>query len=500
MSTAVEPDDPVPTLGQPKALFPWLESKPGLVCAPLLLLLLNFALRSQLEEAGSHLYSHAEAAWPQATLESVRAMPWWRFLLPIPEFSGTWTTTSNMLVWNLETWLAPAAIYYLGNALFVGVTYGLAYHSTRSGLFAFTLGLCAAFTTHNYQVYAVTGTIALYLVMVYAEVVFFCLYRLWGAEEGRVTRWAILSALALVPFVLSYEGWLDFASYCWLAAPVLYGYHRRRGEAQRARRVLITWIGISALAVIYVAVKVNCGFGQVKGSESDLVFNSPWPRLAVEDALTHVVTFFYTSISTFIPGPLAGSEALGQVGAEALVADQHGYHSQANHLIPMNYHFSWRFLAGGALALWLGMILRTTRKLWTRPEPRTLAVLLVLILVLVGSPTHALVKMRPMHTVPFLGYQVWLSVLGLFALVGLVVRRLEQAGISRGWARILVALIWLDVVSCAFTRPPVLSEMAKSMGVGWSYPDPWERLCELSDLPWRRWVTTVVVWVKSLLG
>jgi hypothetical protein len=508
--SAVGADTVTPEPSTSGHLFPWLETKRGLVGALVALLAANFFLRYVLENAGLLMWSHAELCWPSEARASVAALSWWRYLLPLQDYMGSWTSTSNLLIWGLERWFSSTTLYCGANAFFVAVTFFVGYLATRSGLVAFTVGLCAALTTHNYHVYAVTGTISLYFIMVYFEVAALCMYRLWSAEPGEDRRWWIASGVALLFLLLSYEGWLDFAAYAWLAFPILYLYHRRRGELLRARRALMMLAGLTGMAVLYVVVKVTYGYGQSTGSESDVVFNLPWPRVAFEDLATHTITFFYTAVSTLIPGPLTGSDAVRTVGADAIAAAQGDYlkGEAAKRLLLMNYDFGWRFLAGGLFVLWIGLIVAVGRKLWRRPEPGSLLVLLLLLLVLTGSPTHALVKMRNMHTQPLLGYQVWLAVLGLFALVGTGVGRLERSGVSRRLARGLVVAVWLNVVVCAFTRPPVLNHMARLVHPYWIYPDPWIRLGELwgsvdvsfPSVPWRRWVTSVVVWTKKLLG
>src|SRR5262249_47322611 len=149
------------------------------------------------------------------------AKPFWQLLLPQPELTGGWSSTSYLVVGWLESYFTSPQIYYAMNALFIATTFLLSWFARRSWVFTVTLATCAAFTTHNHHVYKVSGTIAIYLTMVYFELVLFFIFKLLTGPPERATLWKALTLASLVVFALSYEGWLDFAVYAWIAGAVL---------------------------------------------------------------------------------------------------------------------------------------------------------------------------------------------------------------------------------------------------------------------------------------
>jgi hypothetical protein len=488
------PLDPAPSA--PTARRERLPLWARLALALLALLLANFILRARYEHGADYLRSHMDSAWPGAKAQ-IYAKPFWRLLLPIPELTGTWSTSYLLVGWLEGSFTSPQ-IYYALNALFIATTFLLSWFARRSWVFSLTLGLCAAFTTHNYHVYKISGSIALYFPMIYLELVLFSVYKLLTAPAERARLWKGLTLGSLVLLALSYEGWLDFAVYAWIAGAVLAWYYARRGEREQLRRVALVEATLTTFVLVYVLVKVKLGFGQTKGSESDVVFNYPsvWP--AIEDVLTNAITFAYTAVVTLFPGSLGASKTLDVLTPEQMIALQHGYHPEAVALIPNHYVFLWRFYAGAVITALLALVVRLARSLREKPEPRSLVFLLLIVLVLTGSPTHAAVKMRPMHCLPFLGYQVWMSVLGLFALVSFWLTTLEDRLRPRiFW--VIVGLVWLDVLVCAVTRPHAIDVMAQVGGFGGAGPDPGAAI--LADVKWvgNETLYRVVMTIKHIL-
>ncbi len=93
---------------------------------------------------------------------------------------------------------------------------------------------------------------------------------------------------------------------------------------------------------------------------------------------------------------------------------------------------------------------------------------------LIGSPTHLMIKWRPMHAAPLLGYQVYLSVIGWTLLLCYVVSRTGDAfGAMRGL--VIASLLVLNFCYCAYARPALLSQMSQEVFLG-TYPNPVKNL------------------------
>jgi hypothetical protein len=234
----------------------------------------------------------------------------------------------------------------------------------------------------------------------------------------------------------------------------------------------------TVLAVLYVAIKAHLGLAQLhpSGGEADLIFTygGNHPLLVAEDVLSSFITFFFTTISTYLPPQLLSfSLSLWSYGPDTIVALQEGYHPQASHLAHYNHLFLWRYYAGFALALFLIAYWKVFRVLLQRGQTHHLVLFVLMTCTLVGSPTHLIIKWRPMHAAPLLGYQVYLSVIGWTLLLCYLVGRKWVA--LEGRRVTLVALLALYFCYCAYARPALLSVMSQEVFLG-SYPDPRENL------------------------
>ena len=95
-----------------------------------------------------------------------------------------------------------------------------------------------------------------------------------------------------------------------------------------------------------------------------------------------------------------------QYGPDEIVALQEGYHPQAAHLTHYNHLFFWRYYAGFALALFFIAYWKVVRAFVERSDIQYLVLFVLMTGTLIGSPTHLIIKWRPMHATPLLGYQV----------------------------------------------------------------------------------------------
>jgi hypothetical protein len=69
----------------------------------------------------------------------------------------------------------------------------------------------------------------------------------------------------------------------------------------------------------------------------------------------------------------------------------------------MHYLFLWRYYAGAAAVVFLYLLYRMLEKALADRSADALALSIFMVMMAVGGPTHALIKFRPMKSVPILG-------------------------------------------------------------------------------------------------
>jgi len=440
----------------------------------------NFVVRSLLDRAGTNVKSFLETNYPNALAE-VYAQPWWAYFLPMKALTGAWQTTSLLLVHALEHVLSsPAEVFYFTNAVLVVTCYCLSWNVFRSMVFTVTFTLCFAWSTFNHHVYVISGSVALPLIVSYLLCFLFCQFKLM--QPGCNYRvWAPAGLLSLVVYALAYESWLDCVAWMWLAYPVLIVLAYRAADYQRVK-VAAAIVAVTTVAVLgYVVVKTQLGFGQQPGSESDVVMNYGLQHavIALEDVIANWFTLVFIAITTYSPPILFnGSISSWRYGTEELIALQHGYHEQRAYLVGYSHLFLWRFYAGFAVAALLYGLWRTLGAAWREVSTTNVANSLFLLMTLMPGATHMLVKYRPMHSAPFLGYHSYFGIVGVTLLISYAMMWIHTNGRHRWLAWAVIVGVWVNVGYCALSRPSMLSHMAVESGFA-PYPDAWKNLKEL---------------------
>lgn len=438
----------------------------------------NFYLRSTLEDAPRYLYSFLERFYPDKLPIVFGELPRWRLLLPIQEITGTWSATTLIQTYFLERSLTPAGVWYLYNAISILVAFGTTWALFRSAVFSFTFALCIGFGTQFYHAYAVTGGINSYIVAVYHMMLMFTAAQIIRGAGPR-WLWTALFVVSLLFNMLGYEGWLDVLVLFWVSLPFVYiGLRRLDLPAEAARMARITGV-LTAAGVLYLFIKVSYGYGQVQGSESDVLFNYDSWRAMADDLVSNVFTHTYLSVSNYLPPMLVGSTAMYQLGAEHLIGAQHGYHEPFLYLVPMHHVFFWRFYAGAALVIALYALYRVCWRMWRRPSPWTLAVLVFLLMILLPGSTHTMIKFRPMNAMPTMTYHVTVGIIGAGLLLAWLTTTAWRNGRRRGPALALVVAVWMVILYGALARPAYLAYMSAQAGLGnLLYPNPMKTLVE----------------------
>jgi hypothetical protein len=442
------------------------------------LLAANYYLRSTLEEAPKYLYSFLERFYPTQLPIIFGQLQTWQLFLPLKEITGTWSTSTLLLTYQLERTLTPAGVWYLYNALSIVVAFGTAFTLFRSAVFAFTFAIGVGFGTQFYHAYAVTGGIASYIVAVYHMLLIFTTVQIVRGVGPRAV-WYGAFAVSLALNMVGYEGWLDVLVLFWVSLPFVYvGLRRLDRLAEASRFARMTGV-LTAAGVLYLFIKLNWGYGQVEGSESDVIFNyaSFWPM--AEDLISNVFTHTYLSISNFLPPSLVGASSMYRLGAETLIDAQHGYHQPFEYLVPMHHVFFWRYYAGATFVIVLYALARACRRMWERPSAWTLALIVILLMLLVPGSTHEMIKFRPMNAMPAMTYHVTVGVLGASLLIAWLATHGWQTWRNRRAAAAMVAAVWLVLFYGALARPAYLSYMSAQAGLGnLLYPNPMQKLVE----------------------
>ena len=144
----------------------------------------------------------------------------------------------------------------------------------------------------------------------------------------------------------------------------------------------------------------------------------------------------------------------------------------------MNHVFLWRYYAGFAMALFLVGIIKAGIWMYKTRSSAAALVFCFMLMTLLASPAHTLVKWRPMRATPFMAYNLYFGVVGLSLLMAYLTHLAHTRIRNRYWAWTAVVLIWGNMIFCAFARPPVLTHLAGLVKMG-VYPDPWAKLCSL---------------------
>jgi hypothetical protein len=445
-----------------------------------LLLLANYFLRHTLEESQLWITSFFESAYPMAEkIVFSDQHRWWQYFLPEPRFTGSWTTTTLILTRFVELRLTPAVTWYLFNGILVASSFFLSWYVFRSFVFSYTFAICFAFGTQLYHTYAVSGSIGFCLLFVYYQVLLVCLYKVITAERRRPAWWAAF-AVALVVTALAYEGWLDFLVFVWIAAIYLAVIFLHSGRRRELRRMLTAVAAMTIVGGVYVYIKTLAGYGQVRGAESDVVFNYTWLAPAIEDVISNVFTHLYIVLTMFLPPVLVSSTSLLTVGPQQLVAEQYGYHLPAQYLVAMHHVFLWRYYAGIAFAVLVGAVALCIRRSWIEPGARWIVPCVFLIMVAVGGPTHDFIKFRPMKSMPLLGYHAMVGNLGMALLVAYLMMAARRALRNTFVFTLIAVAVWGTTIYAALSRPAMMKQMAAQVGLGENlYPDPSATLSKL---------------------
>jgi hypothetical protein len=436
----------------------------------------NILWKRYVDHASTYIFSYVDV-YQKAFLQARPQKEWWEFLLPMPELNGgIWATTGVLGVYALEQLLgSPVRAYYFVTSLVVATGVLASWRVYHSRLLSGLVGLSLALSTHVYISYALSGAVIIPLVMTFAILYSYSQFELFRQRSVR-WPWRLLFLVSLVLYALSYEGWLDFIVLQWIVYPVLiYLFYRRKDNGRLLTAICVLLVATLAV-LLYIVVKLDASYSTLHrvGSEADTVFNyaARYWLVAVEDVMVNVITLFFTAVITFVPPQLFNfSMSSWYFGDDVIVDLQHGYHATHAQLVAYSHLFLWRFYAGITFALFCIAYGRVLRGLFSNFSPILLSFWIFMTMTIVGSPTHAMTKMRPMHVTPLLGYQVHVAIIGVVFLMCFGLYYLSTAMKSRWQFYILVVACGIDLVYCALAKPSLLSHMSVLSGL-YPYPIP----------------------------
>jgi hypothetical protein len=156
---------------------------------------------------------------------------------------------------------------------------------------------------------------------------------------------------------------------------------------------------------------------------------------------------------------------------------QHGYHAGYEYLVPMHQVFFWRYYAGAGFVLVVVALWQATMRMWRRPSPWTLALIVFLLMILVPGSTHTMIKFRPMNAMPAMTYHVTVGVIGVSLLLSWLLTSAAMRFRRRPLVIALIVVVWGGIFYGALARPSYLAYMAAQSGLGESlYPNPMREL------------------------
>ena len=449
---------------------------------------LSFLFRYYLDNSGNYLTQIYLERFYQGYMDRLLAeKPFWYFLLPMPEIKGVWATTGFVLIYFLERSLGPnAAFLVLATSATAAFGYGtwlILRRALPSTLAAAALG----FSPFNYSVYLWNGSNNCY-----ATIVFLALsFGFFGAyilHEARRVQY-VLGAVFLVFGALSYESWLDGAAIMVALTPFIIIFCRRFGHTEVKRRYIRVFGFVLGAAVLYTLVRLSTLHNTaIPGLEFQMVWSHSTLGPLVDDALFNAVFMVYAAVVQFLPGFAGTSLAINEAGSLDIGVLQHGYQPNLYPVVAAHYLNLWLMYAGALVAsLCFGAFIWLRRGL-TQGSAGALVAGLLCLALLVGSPTHTLLKFVAFNGVAFYSYKVTVGLMVLFLAVAIAIDALDRRLQGPAQRIALVASISAYILLVAFTRPNWANENIREIwgDVGFFangfYPDPWQNLKALTGM------------------
>jgi hypothetical protein len=432
----------------------------------------SYILRKVLENSNVNIRPFLPIYYPKLAEIIFVKYSWWRLLLPISEFKGSWAVNLVFTHW-VETVIGAPNAWYLFNWILIITAFVISWLVFKSYVFSYTFSICMGFSTFLYHTYQVPGPVGFPLLVSFFILLLFIGYKILYGSNHKVF-WNVLFFITLSMTAIQYEGWLDFFVFIVLAIAFLFIINIKNRNKEILKSLVSVSVILFVVFGVYMVIKMKYANGHTAGTESDVIFNYPFLSPAIEDFLSNYFGNLYIVITSFLPPPFMASNALYSLGPQQLTDLQYGYHKEFSYMVPMHYIFLWRYYAGICFAVFAYFFVKIIRKAFKEYSPNTIALSLFMIMIGVGGPTHTLVKFRPMNSVPLLGYHVIVGVLGLSLLIAYLLMMLQKMANKRWIAISTIAGTWTLIFYSALTRPAFLNDLLTYAGLRsqGNYPDP----------------------------
>lgn len=435
----------------------------------------NFLLTYFLFNLPGHAYSWLAYFYKDSFDTVFHEWPLWRLLLPIPQWTGAWAPTGFITVYATEVLLGPLLSFIVLDGLSIGLTYFISYYFFRSYIYSIFISTLVAISSHNDYVYVVQGSKFVFLFILYIQILMYAHLKILSCPPNELLKWWAAYALGLILTALAYEGWLAYPVFVLIGTSLSLPVLRKHGETMIAHRAL-TCAAVSTVTMLaYVTVKITMGFGNKPGAESELIFYYQNISPMILDVISNLITYIYVVAANFLPSEITSSYALNTLGRDILVEEMTGYHMPYSEMVYHHHIFYWRYLAGALIAGLLYSMIRVYRVAWDSGNLTYLLVFLLLLMLALGSPTHALIKWRPMHLEPFLGYKATFAIMASFILIAMAFAHWWRVTKRPGVFTAASATFLVYMVYIALSRPTVMSLISERVGMG-TIPQPFVRI------------------------
>ncbi len=142
--------------------------------------------------------------------------------------------------------------------------------------------------------------------------------------------------------------------------------------------------GVLIIVALYIATRAAFPSHVMKaGSEEEIVFTYRTWSLMIEDLVGNLFLYLYAALTIFLR-PSSSSNSLIRLGTAGVIAEQHGYHKNMEHLVGMNHIYLWRFYAGALCAGFFAVFAGICARLIRFRRHFDLIVFLLLLLIILG--------------------------------------------------------------------------------------------------------------------
>jgi len=354
-------------------------------------------------------------------------LPFWKLFLPLQQIKGTWSTTGFLLNYFLESRLGPVPAHYVLVISSSVAFYALIRYALGSRMVALVGASFLLFSRYNLHIYIAPGSNNTYNLTLFASLSGIVGLRIW--RHGVSPLRAVLFVLTLIAMAMCYEAWVNVAIaalWIWLAVAV---FLWRSGQPGLQPRLAFMGLATFAIMIAYVAIRAQYSHLTFRdGTEAQLLhvhLNRREFSVILDDLLNNVMlNFFMTVTQIFPPGFGHSTHVLNSSGTLDVVAITSGYLKSISNdidwMMKAHYWTIWRFWAGGLVVAALFLACKWAKKAWFEFDSGALVKLCLIVPVLLGSPSHSMLKVVHWTTWPHTPYKVsapFLFLLGLMCVL-----------------------------------------------------------------------------------